>query len=552
MANDYRAIITEAAQRYGIDPNLLLRQAQQESAFNPLAHSPAGAAGLFQQMPGTALQPGFGVKPMSSLDDRLDPYKSADQGAQYMAAMLKRYGGDVNHALIAYNWGPGNADAYRAGRKKNLPAETRDYVRKITGNTMFGNRGPAPIEVVNTMSGERTSISPHYATPFKAAPMAVASDRRPSASAKRRDAVEIAPQRTAPEVPSMSFFDGFLDSGRDAGLLDRIGGGLAAMEGRHPTQLAMQEQALRAQQIEAATQMDPTERFAYAVKIGADPEMALGFAQTGDIELLGGIDPTKLSRGDSGNYGYQDGGVFQTEDGRMVTRTFNRDTGKNEIVDLGTGLTRVQDAGEKKRNELNAVDENTAAKDAETQYTRLSNIDRMYQLTYSGSMGPGATMSLARFAAKNLGIDVGDISAEEMDRIASIQSQFELDGAQLMKGQGQITENERKIIARLAPQIDTDPEAAREILRIMSDVSKREIATWEEYDDAPPEQKADGYAVFKARKARRERKQQTENVANPTPSGNLPQTEEEFDAYVDSLPSGATFVGPDGKTYRKE
>ena len=551
MANDYRAIITEAAKRYGIDPNLLLRQAQQESAFNPLARSPAGAAGLLQQMPGTALHPGFGVKPMSSLDDRLDPYKSADQGAQYMAAMLKRYGGDVNHALIAYNWGPGNADAYRAGRKKNLPAETQDYVRKITGNKMFGgNPRAASVDAINTMTGERTRYPGQPGPPYTP-PMAIASDRRPSAN--RRDAVELAPQKKPlPEVPSMSFFDGFLDSGRDAGLLDRIGGGLAAMEGRHPTQLAMQEQALRAQQIEAATQMDPTERFAYAVKIGADPEMALGFADTGDINILGGIDPTKLARGDSGNYGYQDGGVFQTEDGRMVTRTFNRDTGKNEIVDLGTGLTRVQDAGEKKRNELNAVDENTAAKDAETQYTRLSNIDRMYQLTYSGSMGPGAAMSLARFAAKNLGIDVGDISAEEMDRIAAIQSQFELDGAQLMKGQGQITENERKIIARLAPQIDTDPEAAREILRIMSDVSKREIATWEEYDDAPPEQKADGYAVFKARKARRERKQQTENVANPTPSGNLPQTEEEFDAYVDSLPSGATFVGPDGKTYRKE
>ena len=107
----------------GIDPDLFVRLINQESGFNPTVRSEKGALGLAQVMPDTAKDPGFGVKPIS---DRLDPVESLRFGADYFAAMLKRYDGDVAKALAAYNFGPGNVDK---GRK--YPEETRNYIASI-------------------------------------------------------------------------------------------------------------------------------------------------------------------------------------------------------------------------------------------------------------------------------------------------------------------------------------------------------------------------------------------------------------------------------------
>jgi hypothetical protein len=53
-------IITAAATRYGVDPNVLTREAQIESGLNPSAVNPTShAAGLFQFMPSTAAQYGL-------------------------------------------------------------------------------------------------------------------------------------------------------------------------------------------------------------------------------------------------------------------------------------------------------------------------------------------------------------------------------------------------------------------------------------------------------------------------------------------------------------
>lgn len=84
--------------------------------------SHAGAQGHFQFMPATAKQ--FG------LDDPNDLEKSAKAAAQYLSQLLKKYGGDLSKAAAAYNWGPGNVDKHGLGR---APAETRDYVKAITG-----------------------------------------------------------------------------------------------------------------------------------------------------------------------------------------------------------------------------------------------------------------------------------------------------------------------------------------------------------------------------------------------------------------------------------
>ena len=68
------AAIAEAERRYGLPTNLLRALIWAESRFNPMAVSPAGAAGLAQLMPATARE--LGVR------NRHDPFASIDGGAR--------------------------------------------------------------------------------------------------------------------------------------------------------------------------------------------------------------------------------------------------------------------------------------------------------------------------------------------------------------------------------------------------------------------------------------------------------------------------------------
>ena len=131
---ELRDLARQMAERYGVDPDIYVRLIQQESGFNPRAvNERTGATGLAQIMGPTAQDPGFGVAPVR---DRFDPVESLRFGAEYLAAMLKRYEGDYPRALAAYNAGFGKVD--EAGGIPNF-RETQNYV----ANIMRGGR-PEP------------------------------------------------------------------------------------------------------------------------------------------------------------------------------------------------------------------------------------------------------------------------------------------------------------------------------------------------------------------------------------------------------------------------
>ena len=122
-----------------------------ESGGNPNAVSSAGAEGAYQIMPSTAADPGFGVSPMEG--SRFDPEASRGFARQYLQAMIDRYLGDIEVALIAYNAGAANADKFvAAGRDYSvLPqaAQTEPYVRKIMGQMQAQDNAESPNRNVN-------------------------------------------------------------------------------------------------------------------------------------------------------------------------------------------------------------------------------------------------------------------------------------------------------------------------------------------------------------------------------------------------------------------
>jgi len=125
-AAPYLQQMTAAEMRYGLPPGLLARVAYQESRFRDdiisgETQSPAGAVGLMQIVP--RWHPGV---------DPTDPVASIWYAADYLARLHRKFG-SWRLALAAYNWGPGNVDAWQAGAK-TPPAETVSYMREVGGD----------------------------------------------------------------------------------------------------------------------------------------------------------------------------------------------------------------------------------------------------------------------------------------------------------------------------------------------------------------------------------------------------------------------------------
>ncbi len=152
----YDDIITESADKYGVEPELVKAIAHVESAGNSNAISSAGAQGLMQLMPDTAKDMG--------VTDSFDPRQNIMGGTKYIATLINRYGGDIAKALWAYNAGPGNVDK---GRK---PKETRKYINdvmtiynKLKGGYQEYQKATTP----DTISGAQTAYHIDYDEPLR-------------------------------------------------------------------------------------------------------------------------------------------------------------------------------------------------------------------------------------------------------------------------------------------------------------------------------------------------------------------------------------------------
>ena len=100
-----------------VDDALMKALIAAESGGNQSAVSPKGAIGKTQLMPATAKE--LGVDPKN-------PEQNVEGGKRYLQQHLDKYDGDLEKALTAYNWGPGNV-----AKGGVPPPETKSYVKRI-------------------------------------------------------------------------------------------------------------------------------------------------------------------------------------------------------------------------------------------------------------------------------------------------------------------------------------------------------------------------------------------------------------------------------------
>lgn len=122
---NFDSLIIRTSAKYRIDPALVKALIHAESNFDQYAVSHAGARGLTQVMPTTALD--LEVRP----SDLYVPQINIDTGVRYLALNLQNFG-SVSKAIIAYNAGP--RIAARVNSREDLrliPDETRGYLKRV-------------------------------------------------------------------------------------------------------------------------------------------------------------------------------------------------------------------------------------------------------------------------------------------------------------------------------------------------------------------------------------------------------------------------------------
>jgi soluble lytic murein transglycosylase-like protein len=164
-ARQYYPVVKEYAETFGHDPAVIMAMIHTESAFNPMAKSPAGAYGLMQIVPssgGREANKWLHSKDVApSRAYLLQPKRNIELGSAYMQVLQEKVFKGVKNsdsrlycAVAAYNGGGGNVGRTFTGRKSvqsSLDAinaqsssqvletlksdaphqETRDYVERV-------------------------------------------------------------------------------------------------------------------------------------------------------------------------------------------------------------------------------------------------------------------------------------------------------------------------------------------------------------------------------------------------------------------------------------
>ncbi len=141
-------IFKELLQSKGLS-HLFVYLSMTESGFKTYAKSKKSAAGLWQFMSATARI--YNLRVDRRVDQRYDPVASTQAAMRYISSLYRKFG-KWYLVMMAYNCGEGRlqraidragTDAFEVlmdARRRLIPHETRDYLKKILLLSMMGER----------------------------------------------------------------------------------------------------------------------------------------------------------------------------------------------------------------------------------------------------------------------------------------------------------------------------------------------------------------------------------------------------------------------------
>lgn len=153
--------VNSYAQRYNIDPYLLLSIIREESNFKTSATSRAYAMGLMQILPrtGRGIARFLGIRPYSTASLQ-NPSVNISMGAYFFSYLLNRFNGNITLAVAAYNGGPERVSRWQEEWEQakgkdfdmdefveSIPLrETKYYIQKVLNSyyeykRLYGNKG---------------------------------------------------------------------------------------------------------------------------------------------------------------------------------------------------------------------------------------------------------------------------------------------------------------------------------------------------------------------------------------------------------------------------
>ncbi|HEV7763612.1 MAG TPA: lytic transglycosylase domain-containing protein [Thermoanaerobaculia bacterium] len=150
----YNEIIIEASRHHDVDAALVSAVIKAESDYNPRIVSHKGARGLMQLMPATAKR--FGVT------NSFDPRENIFAGTRYLRWLLKKFDGNADFAVAAYNAGEGNVWKY-----EGVPPfrETVNYINRIAKHIRKAIETEVIPRNTETVASERSAAASVAALP---------------------------------------------------------------------------------------------------------------------------------------------------------------------------------------------------------------------------------------------------------------------------------------------------------------------------------------------------------------------------------------------------
>ena len=122
--------ILHESEKNSLDPVLILALIQVESRFDNSAVSSRGAQGLMQVKPVVVAELiAEGILPERAERDLKDPLVNVQIGISYLAYLNAMFG-DLEVALVAYNWGPTRI-RQKLAAKESLPTAYAEQVLKV-------------------------------------------------------------------------------------------------------------------------------------------------------------------------------------------------------------------------------------------------------------------------------------------------------------------------------------------------------------------------------------------------------------------------------------